>query len=181
KFLERLAKGKAVASILLLGEDAYLRDLCRAKLIRAYVPEGGRAWGLARFSAAEDALDRALTQAQTLPMLVPRQVVFVEQVEALEHLAEGAREAAVERLAAYLDDPAPFTVLVLEAAQLDQRMKLFKTLAQKSVVVAVELGKEPEERKAAGGAKTCEKGRGRGGGAGPDAGQQPAGRSGGGS
>ena len=63
KLLERLAKGKPTPNVLLLGEDTYLRDLCRAKLIEAYVPEGGRAWGVARFSAAEDPLDRALAQA----------------------------------------------------------------------------------------------------------------------
>ncbi len=156
KLLERLAKGKPVPNVLLLGEDAYLRDLCRDKLIEAYVPEGGRAWGVARFSAADDPLDRALAQAQTLPMLVPRQLVFVEEVEALERLGEEAREAAVERLAAYLDDPAPFTVLVLEATQLDQRMKLFRTVGKKLLVVAVELGKEPEDREAAAAAMTFE-------------------------
>jgi DNA polymerase-3 subunit delta len=156
ELLERLAKGKPVPGVLLLGEDAYLRDLCRAKLIEAYVPEGARDWGVTRFAAADDPLDRSLAQAQTLPMLVPRQVVFVEEVEALERLGEEAREAAIERLAAYLDDPAPFTVLVLEAAQLDQRMKLFKTLGKKMLVVAVELGKEPEEREAAAAAMTLQ-------------------------
>jgi len=149
KLLERLARGKPIAGVLLLGADLYLRDLCRANLVEAYVPEVGREWGVARFSAAEDPLDRVLAQAQTLPMLGPRQVIFVEEAEALESLGEEAEKAVLERLAAYLDDPAPFTVLVFEATALDQRKKLFKTLNEKTLVVSVELGKEPEDREAA--------------------------------
>ncbi len=149
RFLEGLAKGKAAPGILLLGEDTYLRDLCRAKLIEAYVPESAREWGVSRFSAAQDSLDRVLNQAQTLPLLAPRQVIFLEEVQAWERLEEKAREATAERLAAYLDDPATFTVLVLEAAGLDQRTRLFKTLAEKTMVVRVELGERPEERASA--------------------------------
>ena len=146
KFLERLARGKPVPAILLLGGDVYLRDLCRAHVVEAYVPQDAREWGVSRFSAAEDPLDRVLGQAQTLPMLAPRQVVFVEDAEAIEKLKEEAREAAVARLAAYLDDPAPFTVLVLEATLLDQRMRLAKTLAERALVVRVALSENAEER-----------------------------------
>jgi len=148
KFLERLSKRRPVPGILLLGRDAYLRDLCRARLAAAYAPEGAREWGVTRFSAAEDSLDRILCQAQTLPLLVPQQVVFVEEVEAFEKLGDRGRENAVDRLAAYLHDPAPFTVLVLEAEALDQRMKLFRMLSEKTLVVAVELGAKPEDREA---------------------------------
>ncbi len=149
KFLERLARGKPEQGILLLGSDVYLRDLCRARLIEVCVPEEARDWGVSRFSAADDPLDRALGQAQTMPMLAPCQVVFLEEVEALEKLGDEARDAAVERLSAYLDDPAPFTVLVLQAVKLDDRMKLSKRLVEKAQVVSVELAANPEERAAA--------------------------------
>ncbi len=54
-------------------------------------------------------------------------------------------------MAAYLEAPAPFTVLVLEAASLDQRTKLFKLLFSQTLLVSVELaeGKGDEKRKAA--------------------------------
>jgi len=149
RFFEHLARGKPVPGILLLGGDIYLRDLCRGRLAEAYVPAAARDWGVSRFSAAEDSLDRILSQAQTLPMLAPRQVVFVEDVEVLQALGEKAREDAVDRLAAYLDDPAPFTVLVLEAAALDERMTLFKKLSLRTLVVAVELGTKAEDRQGA--------------------------------
>ena len=139
QFVERLTRSKPEPAVLLLGSDLYLRDLCRAKLIEASVPEDARDWGVSRFSAADDSLDHVLAQAQTLPMLAPRQVVFLDEVEALEMLGDKERDAAVDQLAAYLADPAPFTVLVLEAASLDRRMTLFKTLTQKALVVSVDL------------------------------------------
>ena len=159
KFIERLTKGKPVPAVLLLGSDAYLRQLCRARLIEACVPQDARVWGVSRFSAADDSLDRILGQAQMQPMLAPRQVVFVEEIEAWQgrpakgesRNEEGGngqeeRNSTVKHLGAYLDDPAPFTVLVLEAASLDKRLRLFKALSEKVLVVSVELGETPEER-----------------------------------
>lgn len=151
QLLTRLAKGKPVAAVFLLGEDLYLREMCRAKLIEAYVPEAARQWGVVRFSLGETKLDRVLQQAETLPMLTPRQVIFVEDLDALDDLGDDARERAVERLAKYLENPAPFTVMVLEAAKLDQRTKLAKMLGEKALVVSVELSgaKDGDERRAA--------------------------------
>jgi DNA polymerase-3 subunit delta len=144
--LTRLKKGARVPALLLLGAEPYLRDACRAQLIDAYVPETSRTWAVSRYSAENGETQAALEQAQTMPMLSPKQVVFLEDVEMIEKLAEGKREAAVEQLEAYFQDPAPFTVLVLEATSLDQRMKLAKVLAEKTLVVEVGLGDNPEQR-----------------------------------
>ena len=146
QLLARLAKKKAIPGILLLGGDAYLRELCRAKLVEAYVPEAARDWGVRKFSAEDDDASAILAQAQTLPMLAPQQVIFVSEVEAWERLGEDARESLVEQVSEYLDDPAPFTVLVFEAAALDQRMRLAKALMEKTLTVSVELSSEPAER-----------------------------------
>jgi DNA polymerase III subunit delta len=146
QLLGRLAKGKPVPGILLLGKDSYLRELCRRKISDAYVPEGVRDWGITRFSADEDSLSAILNQAQTLPMLAPQQVIFVRDVEAWERLSEDSRDVLVKQLSEYLEDPAPFSVVVFEATALDQRMRLAKTFAEKTVVVAVELSENPAER-----------------------------------
>jgi len=149
ELLSRLKTGKPVAAILLLGEEPYLRDACRALLIDQYVPEAARTWAVSRFSAERGDVRAALGQAQTLPMLSPQQVVFLEDAEAIEEFADKNREDAMEQLESYLADPAPFTVLVIEAAHLDQRMKLSKLLVAKSLVVAVGLGDDPNQRNAA--------------------------------
>lgn len=144
QLVARIAKGGAVAGVVLLGEDAYLRDLCRKHLVEAFVPEGARDWGVARLSLRDTSLEEALGRARTLPMLSPRQVLFVEDLDVLarragDGTADDKRDAGLAALGEYLDDPAPFTILVLEAASLDQRTRLAKLLAEKTLVVAAEL------------------------------------------
>jgi DNA polymerase III subunit delta len=146
ELLARLAKGKPIPAILLAGTDSYLRGLCRAKLIDAYVPEGTRDWGIRKFSAADDDVSAILGQAQTMPMLAPQQLIFVSDVEAWERLGDDSRDSLVKQISEYLGNPAPFTVLVFEAAALDQRMRLAKMFAEKTVTVAVELSTDPAER-----------------------------------
>ena len=146
ELLSRLAKGMPVPGILLLGSDAYLRDLCRRKLVEAYVAEGARDWGVRKFSADEDDVSAILGQAQTMPMLAPMQVIFVSETEAWERLGEESRDALVKELAEYLSSPAPFTVLVFEASGLDQRMRLAKIFSEKTLTVSVQLSADPAER-----------------------------------
>jgi DNA polymerase III delta subunit len=42
ELLSCLEKGKVIPAILLLGDEPYLRDACRAQLIEKFVPEPGR-------------------------------------------------------------------------------------------------------------------------------------------
>ena len=146
QLLGRLVKGKPVPGVLLLGGEMYLRELCARKISDACVPAEVRDWGITRFSADDDSLSAILGQAQTRPMLAPRQVIFVSDVEAWERLADDSRDALVIQLSAYLNNPAPFSVLVFEASALDKRMRLAKMFAEKTVVLAVELLNDPAER-----------------------------------
>ncbi len=146
ELLGRLEKGKPIPAILLLGEEPYLRDACRTQLIERFVAEASRTWAVSRYSAGRGETQAALDQAQTMAMLSPQQVVFLEDTEAIEKLGEKNRDEAVAQLGAYLEDPAPFTVLVVEATGLDQRMKLGKLLAEKTLVVECGLGEKVEER-----------------------------------
>ena len=149
ELLGRLEKGKPVPALLLLGEESYLRDECRAQLIERFVPEASRTWAVSRYSAERGETQAALEQAQTLPMLSPQQVVFLEDGEAIEKMGEKNRDQAVALLEGYLDDPAPFSVLVVEATGLDQRMKLAKLLMGKTLVVEMGLGEDAADRQAA--------------------------------
>lgn len=142
----RVHKGKPLPAILLLGDEPYLRDACRAALIEHYVPEAARAWAVSRYSAERGDTQAAVDQAQTLPMLSPHQVVFLEEAESIESMSESKREEAVRALEAYLSDPAKFTTFVIEATALDQRMKLAKMLLENTLAAQVGLGDDPDER-----------------------------------
>ena len=149
ELLARLEKGKPIPVILLLGNEPYLRDSCRTLLIERYVPEAARPWAVSRYSADRGETRAALEQAQTMAMLSLVQVVFLEDAEAIESLGEKNRDETVAVVTEYLKDPAPFTVLVIEAKQLDQRMKWGKLLAEKSLVVECGVGENLNERQAA--------------------------------
>jgi len=146
QFKERLEKGQTIPAVLLLGDETYLRDECRAALIEKFVPEAARTWAVSRYSADRGETQPALQQSQSLPMLSSQQVVFLEEAEAIEKMGEKAREEAVENIVAYLQDPAPFTILVIEAEKLDMRMLLGKKLADLALVVEVGLGDKQEDR-----------------------------------
>jgi DNA polymerase-3 subunit delta len=142
KLLERLAHGKPIPAAVLLGTDHYLREMCRNKIIDVCVPAGARDWAVARLSARDGGWDEILQRAQTLPMLAPRQVIVVEDVESVEKLGDKSRDEILEALDKYLDSPAPFTVLLLEATALDGRQRFSKLLHQKALVVALTIGSE---------------------------------------
>ncbi len=146
ELLARMAKGKHIPGILLYGDESYLREMCRRKIIDAYVEKNFRDWGITRFSAEDDSLSTILGQAQTPSMLAPQQVIFVSDVQAWQRLGDESRDELVDALSDYLTNPAPFSVLVFEADELDQRMRLMKVLAEKMVVVQVALSDKPEER-----------------------------------
>jgi DNA polymerase-3 subunit delta len=142
KLLEKLTSGKPVAAIVLQGTDSYLREMCRSRIMDAYVPEGLRDWAVGRLSAREAGWDEIVQRAQTLPMLAPVQVLFVDDAESVERLGDKAREQVVALVEEYLDSPAPFTVLVLEAASLDGRQRFTKLLGEKAMIVELTIGGE---------------------------------------
>ena len=144
--IARLTKGKAAASLLLLGKDAYLRDAFRERIVEASIEPAARSWALSRYSAEDGELPAALAQARTVPMLARRQVVIVTDLEAVEEMADEKREAETQNLAGYFADPAPFTVLVFEARELDQRTKFAKMLLEQMLVLSAELPEDPHER-----------------------------------
>jgi DNA polymerase III subunit delta len=140
--LERLARGKAIGAVVLQGTDPYLRDMCRKKIVEAFVPVESREWAVARMSARESGWEEILQRAATLPMFAPRQVIVVEDAESMEKLGEENRTKALAALEEYLDSPEAVTVLVLEAAALDGRQKFSKLLQEKALIVPLTIGNE---------------------------------------
>ncbi|HXN21058.1 MAG TPA: DNA polymerase III subunit delta [Candidatus Binatus sp.] len=155
KLIARLSTGKPVAAIVLLGTDSYLREMCRNKIIEACVPEAAREWALARISVPGSGWDEVLQRAQTMPMLANRQVIIVEGVESLEKLGEKTREEIVEALGKYFESPAPFSVLLFEAATMDRRQRYSKLLAEHALFVELTIGTESAASLATQMAKDC--------------------------
>jgi len=143
----RLKEGKPVPAVLLLGADSFLRETCREQIIDVVVDQAARAWAVQRYSAAEDELELIVSRARMMPMLAPRQVIVFADLDAIAPpAAESKKEDPSDMLREYLSSPAPFTVLIFEAAKLDQRMRLTKLLTEVAFLVDAELPENPQER-----------------------------------
>lgn len=144
RLLDRIARSKPVPLIVLLGTDLYLREMCRSKIIEAYVPPEARDWAVTRLSAREDGWDEVLARAETMPMMASHQVVIAESAESIEKLGEKSREDVVRALEEYLKSPAPFTILTIEATGLDGRQRFAKLLNEykEGLVVELSIGAE---------------------------------------
>jgi len=142
KLIARLASGKPVPAVVLLGTDPYLRDLCRKQIVEACVPEGAREWAVARVRGDGEGWNEALERLQTMPMLAPKQVIIVEDAELIEKLGDDSRDEILGALGKYLDSPAAFSVLLIEAEALDRRQRFYKVLAEKALLVELTIGSE---------------------------------------
>jgi DNA polymerase-3 subunit delta len=140
KMIQRLVGGKPLAAIVLVGTDVYLRDLCRNKIIDACVPESARDWAVVRIPGNTQGWQEVLARAQTMPMLAPRQVIVVEDAETIESLGERSRDEILAGLETYLQSPAPFTILLLQASAFDMRLRFSKVLAEKALLVRLSIG-----------------------------------------
>ena len=156
RLIERLAKGKPISAIVLEGSDPYLREMCRNRIIAAYVPDPMRDWALSRTSLRGGGWSELFQRAETMPMLAPCQVILVDGAESIQSRikdddeaaeddddhSEDPRQDTLKAFAEYLKNPAPFTVLVLEVPKLDHRQRLYKILAENAVITELTLGSE---------------------------------------
>src|SRR6202046_619266 len=144
QLIENLKKGKAIPAIVLMGTDPYLRDMCRNGIIHAYVPDAVRDWALARISVQGGDWGEVFQRAETLPMLARLQVLIVDGDEASESEdsddTDDPRKETLKAFSAYLDAPAPFTILLFEVPKLDKRQRLYKILNEKALIVELTIG-----------------------------------------
>lgn len=116
---------------LVAGEEPYLISMVVAALREAALTGGVAGLNEDQLSAAESAPEDALSAARTLPMLAPRRLVVVRQVERWEPKTgeDAARPSqakdAFEKLLSYAEDPSPTSTLLLVASGLDKRRRLY--------------------------------------------------------
>lgn len=142
--LQRIEKGRPIPAVVLMGADPYLRDRCRNALIEKFVPEGAREWAVLKIPAKGDGVHELLQRAQMAPMLSPHQILVLQDAKLLESGGEDSQEAATAALTAYLENPAPFSIVVLESEEdFDKRKKLYKVLAAKALMAELAASGDP--------------------------------------
>jgi DNA polymerase III subunit delta len=121
QFLARLAKNGPEPAYLFLGPEAYERTRCRRALLDAVLPpERGddRDNGFTRHDLDRTPLAAALDDARALSLFASRRLIWLAGAEAAVPRASRDEEpTGQEALAAYLSEPTPDVVLVIDCAR----------------------------------------------------------------
>lgn len=114
---------------LLLGSEVYLRRVAAQTITEAALSRTLlREFNESAFSLLSDPVQSAIAAAEQLPMMSDMRVVRIRDFAKL-------READEETLIRYLNNPAPTTVMIFIADDLDKRKKSSKVLLDTCTVV----------------------------------------------
>src|SRR5690242_15990251 len=139
--LERSLRETIRPRYLLLGTETYLRGAAADAITNAALSETLlREFNVSSFSLLTDAVQSALAAAEQLPMMSNRRVVRIKDFAKL-------RDADEQVLIAYLKNPAPTTVMIFVADDLDKRKVLSKGLLDSCTLVDFSPIKDAEARK----------------------------------
>src|SRR5678815_4784130 len=138
--LERSLRERPQPLYLLLGTERFLRDTA-ARSITEVALSGTllREFNESSFNLLRDSVQSALAAAEQLPMMSERRVVRIRDFARL-------RESDEEALVRYLNNPAPQTVMIFIADDLDKRKKSTKALLDNCVVVDFPALKDAEAK-----------------------------------
>ncbi|TFE01167.1 DNA polymerase III subunit delta [Jeotgalibacillus salarius] len=123
---------------LLYGEEEYLLHETKQLLIQHVVPEDEMDFNFSLHDLADEAsLEAAVEDAESFPFMGERRLVFVDG--AMFFTAEKKKEGkqVTDVLEAYLQSPAPYTVMVIHvpAEKLDERKKITKLTKKNATVI----------------------------------------------
>ena len=113
RFVSDISARKLKPAYVLVGDEVFFRDRCRAALLQHLVPPELRDFSLHDLDLAETPIAEVLDLARTPSLMSPFQVFFIRGVKALYGRGSHAVEfAAIE---AYSRNPNPDAVLILVA------------------------------------------------------------------
>ena len=97
----------------LVGDEIFLQDRCRAAVVKGYVPAEMRDFCLSDLDLGSTSIFEVLDRAQTPSLMAPFQVIFVRNVRQL--YTRGAKKEEFAALERYFKAPNPQAVLVFIA------------------------------------------------------------------
>lgn len=122
---------------LLLGNESYLINETKQLLIDHALSEDELDFNFAQFDLEETPIETALEDAETMPFIGERRLVFLMNPFFLTAEKNKSKvEHNVKKLEQYLADPAPFSIIVLVAPyeKLDERKKITKELKRNAAL-----------------------------------------------
>lgn len=124
---------------LVYGSERYLIEENREQILKSVVTHSETDVDFAIYDLHEVPVEQAIEDAETIPFLASKRVVILKNPSFLT--AERKTSVLVEhdltKLEEYLNNPAPFSIVIIEAPyeKLDERKKIVKVLKKKAKVV----------------------------------------------
>ena len=106
-------KGPLKPGYVLVGDEAFLLDRCRAAVMKGFVPAEFRDFCLSEFDLAGTPIFEVLDRAQTPSLMAPFQVIFIRNVKQL--YTRGAKKDEFAALDRYFRSPNPQALLIFVA------------------------------------------------------------------
>src|SRR5437588_1987893 len=113
RFVSEISARKLKAAYVLVGDEVFFRDRCRAALIEHLVPSELRDFSLHDLDLAQTSVAEVLDLARTPSLMAPFQVFFIRGVKAL--YGRGSHQEEFAAIEQYCRDPNPAAVLIFVA------------------------------------------------------------------
>ncbi len=133
---------------LLYGDEPFLIDEAREKVMKLIVTEEAFQFDIASYDMNETPIEQALEEAETTPFLAEKRVVIIKNPSFLtaERRTASSVDHNLKRLEGYIQNPADHSIVIFEAPykKLDERKKIVKALKNGANVVNTSALKEYE-------------------------------------
>ncbi|WP_347862713.1 DNA polymerase III subunit delta [Salimicrobium sp. PL1-032A] len=129
----------------LYGEERYLIQQEKERIVKKETTEEEREFNYSTFNLEDTPIEDVVADAETLPFLGEHKLIVAENpVFLLAKPPKTEVEHDIDRFLAYINDPAPYTTLILLVPyeKVDERKKVMKELKKKGNVQSFSSVKE---------------------------------------
>lgn len=133
-----IKQGEVSSVYLLYGSEKYQMNEFAALLEAELLAKEERDFALIHLDLSETPIQTVVEEAETVPFMVPRKLVFVKDASVFTAGRDSGKiEHRVETLLDYMDNPAEYSVLVFIVNQekLDERKKVVKAVKKTGTVL----------------------------------------------
>src|SRR5437879_2718213 len=116
RFIADIAERKLRCAYVLIGDEVFFRDRCRAAVIQHLVAPGLREFSLYDLDLSEVSIAEILDRAQQPSLMAPFQVFFIRGVKNL--YSRGSHKEEFAAIEAYCKNPNPNALLIFVADHL---------------------------------------------------------------
>ncbi|MBD7967558.1 DNA polymerase III subunit delta [Paenibacillus gallinarum] len=136
--VKAIRKGEPASVYLLYGTEKYSIKQFTDVLKEQLIEEEHRDFAMASYDTAETPIEQIIEEAETVPFLVPRKLIFVRDQNLFTAGKDTKIEHKMETLITYLDNPVDYSILVflVQGEKLDERKKIVKTTKSKATVLS---------------------------------------------